>query len=671
MGPSKFIAPLKKGSGQSFSSALSSSSSLGSGNQDVQRAGSQIQSDQGKAVGCSNSKGLHEPSKRNERDAFEEVGRAVNDRIATETLKQEAGPSADRGISKSLKSLDEPPKKKMKTESASKVTMCEENHEDDKENVCPVANKPRQDKKPFISLTDEEYELIFDSVLRKQQQVNDHLDVVENNALNQSKDMFEISQSDLEDSEGEQSECAAEDSCGKNETSVKEKDDTHLNQNHDVQITNDKATLNNPSSSIVMSTNTKTDGGAKESKQNPVGLSTEDGLTKLNIVSKSQTEEAGSQGSSGMDLENFHTSQVEKRTSLLNSEPFVTPQRTCSPKILGLSQELNQLSASSFIKATVTPGSQRSQVLKPAPSPLQTSSSAATSPSCTPKQPTLSQKLHSSTPAATPTKKVPILPKNSELLLSPVRQSPTRADAGSSSPNTLNGSQQFSQEICVTPPPPGQTAKERLLWLQKKRLAGIWVQCDERECKKWRYLPDCHDPTTLPDKWFCRMHPDEEFNNCDAPEKRLSLHAEEDMIFNKYSPGSIVWAKLSGYPWWPAMVEDDPDLEQFYWLNEFSDIPTWYHVVFFDEEDRSSCCRAWVQKERLREFQEEPLQGPEFSGYKRRVALAYKEACQAKQLDTDQRLTQYSFASRYKGPIGGFMTRRYDGPVGYREPASK
>lgn len=45
------------------------------------------------------------------------------------------------------------------------------------------------------------------------------------------------------------------------------------------------------------------------------------------------------------------------------------------------------------------------------------------------------------------------------------------------------------------------------------------------------------------------------------------------MIFNKYSPGSLVWAKLSGYPWWPAMVEDDPDLEQFYWLNEFSDIP--------------------------------------------------------------------------------------------------
>jgi hypothetical protein len=34
-----------------------------------------------------------------------------------------------------------------------------------------------------------------------------------------------------------------------------------------------------------------------------------------------------------------------------------------------------------------------------------------------------------------------------------------------------------------------------------------------------------------------------------------------------------VWGRLDGYPWWPALVDDDPDTEQYYWLNSFSDIP--------------------------------------------------------------------------------------------------
>lgn len=26
-------------------------------------------------------------------------------------------------------------------------------------------------------------------------------------------------------------------------------------------------------------------------------------------------------------------------------------------------------------------------------------------------------------------------------------------------------------------------------------------------------------------------------------------------------------AKLPGYPWWPAMIDDDPEFGKFYWLN--------------------------------------------------------------------------------------------------------
>ncbi|XP_055927944.1 DNA mismatch repair protein Msh6-like [Argiope bruennichi] len=31
-----------------------------------------------------------------------------------------------------------------------------------------------------------------------------------------------------------------------------------------------------------------------------------------------------------------------------------------------------------------------------------------------------------------------------------------------------------------------------------------------------------------------------------------------------YTPGSLVWAKLFGHPYWPAIIEADPDLGEFH-----------------------------------------------------------------------------------------------------------
>jgi hypothetical protein len=69
------------------------------------------------------------------------------------------------------------------------------------------------------------------------------------------------------------------------------------------------------------------------------------------------------------------------------------------------------------------------------------------------------------------------------------------------------------------------------------------------------------------------MHSDKAHNSCAAPEKLPAPLEEEDLIHNIYTAGSVVWGRLDGYPWWPAMVDDDPDTEQYYWLNSFSDIP--------------------------------------------------------------------------------------------------
>lgn len=62
------------------------------------------------------------------------------------------------------------------------------------------------------------------------------------------------------------------------------------------------------------------------------------------------------------------------------------------------------------------------------------------------------------------------------------------------------------------------------------------------------------------------MNPDENHNDCSNPEQ--TIEDEEYLIRNLYNAGSVVWGKVEGYPWWPAMVDDDPDVEDYFWLEE-------------------------------------------------------------------------------------------------------
>ena len=42
--------------------------------------------------------------------------------------------------------------------------------------------------------------------------------------------------------------------------------------------------------------------------------------------------------------------------------------------------------------------------------------------------------------------------------------------------------------------------------LKEKENDGIWVQCDNPDCLKWRFLTDVKDPMEVPDKWYCNMN---------------------------------------------------------------------------------------------------------------------------------------------------------------------
>ncbi|XP_068629660.1 zinc finger CW-type PWWP domain protein 1-like [Battus philenor] len=191
--------------------------------------------------------------------------------------------------------------------------------------------------------------------------------------------------------------------------------------------------------------------------------------------------------------------------------------------------------------------------------------------------------------------------------------------------------------------------RQRLLWLQKRRTAGLWVQCDD--CARWRYLSQVIDRYDLPEKWYCNMNPDSNFKKCSIPEEEIHLHQEEDLIHSRFTAGSIVWVKLYNWPWWPAMVDDCPDTEQYYWLDGFSDIPTQYNVVFFDKNDVS---RAWITNENIepysinRDMIERSLRNKK---YKKRLTVAINQAEDALRLSLSSRLAKYSFLTRYKGEI--------------------
>ncbi|CAG5020356.1 unnamed protein product [Parnassius apollo] len=215
-----------------------------------------------------------------------------------------------------------------------------------------------------------------------------------------------------------------------------------------------------------------------------------------------------------------------------------------------------------------------------------------------------------------------------------------------------NNSQSLTQSSIykdILSQPVGLSHRERLLWLQKRRTEGLWAQCDE--CNLWRYLPHVLDRYELPHKWYCNMNPDKNLASCSAPEDPIHLRDEEDLIHSRFGAGSVVWARLPGWPWWPAMVDDCPDTEQFYWLDGFSDIPTHYNVAFFDKNDVT---RAWIASENIVSYSNSKKladRGLQTKAFRKRLITAIRQADDAAKLPLSSRLAKYSFIARYKGNI--------------------
>ncbi|KAK3105357.1 hypothetical protein FSP39_023334 [Pinctada imbricata] len=157
------------------------------------------------------------------------------------------------------------------------------------------------------------------------------------------------------------------------------------------------------------------------------------------------------------------------------------------------------------------------------------------------------------------------------------------------------------------------------------------------------------------------MSNDVDHNSCEIPEEEYD---ESEHIFTTFSEGSIVWAKMAGFPWWPAMIEMDPDSEYFFIMESSESMhPSHYHVVFFDDKVsrawvRTSCIEPFIGKENLGSMLNKKFQkhekGPSF---KKEVEAAKQKALQALELTPKERIQQYSFSVRYKGKWGSTSTK--------------
>ncbi|XP_042542658.1 zinc finger CW-type PWWP domain protein 1 [Dipodomys spectabilis] len=176
----------------------------------------------------------------------------------------------------------------------------------------------------------------------------------------------------------------------------------------------------------------------------------------------------------------------------------------------------------------------------------------------------------------------------------------------------------------------------------------VWVQCSLPNCKKWRRLSGDIDPSILPDDWICDQNPDLAHNRCDIPEENWTEY-ETEVAYASYIPGSMIWAKQYGYPWWPGMVESDPDLgEYFLFASHLDFLPSKYHVTFFGD----TVSRAWIPINMLKNFQELPLELIGMKKYKnkdysQKLGAAIMMAHKAEQVNVQTRVNLFGFWNRY------------------------
>ena len=82
-------------------------------------------------------------------------------------------------------------------------------------------------------------------------------------------------------------------------------------------------------------------------------------------------------------------------------------------------------------------------------------------------------------------------------------------------------------------------------------LITIYLRYSSLFSAKWR-LTDELDPSVFAGKWCCTENADERFNTCGAREEMVEMEELDKFVENRFTVGSVVWAKMAGWPAWPV-----------------------------------------------------------------------------------------------------------------------
>ena len=212
-----------------------------------------------------------------------------------------------------------------------------------------------------------------------------------------------------------------------------------------------------------------------------------------------------------------------------------------------------------------------------------------------------------------------------------------------------------------------EKAVEKMRLLQKGKSHGTYVQCSKSSCEKWRFLPEYEDPAQIPENWECSMNANKSVNACSKGKSQRFVEESDEFIDTEYACGSMVWAKLKGYLWWPGMVDYCPDTDEYYWMDDWDKAkdsteehiklttsqPSWYHVMFFDVPHVN---RSWIRVEDLVKMEDakKPPKDVRNPKLKTRWNKATNMAVQCLSLDREKRIEKYSFAALYDGKWGHY-----------------
>ncbi|XP_069110529.1 zinc finger CW-type PWWP domain protein 1-like isoform X2 [Argopecten irradians] len=154
--------------------------------------------------------------------------------------------------------------------------------------------------------------------------------------------------------------------------------------------------------------------------------------------------------------------------------------------------------------------------------------------------------------------------------------------------------------------------KEDREQLEKQINDFTWVQCDDVDCQKWRRLPVSESKDLSQKDWYCHMGTDPKYNSCAAPEEdhraydKLARKLGLNYVMSQLAEGTLVWAKMTGYCRWPALVKRDPACGMSCeWDSEGE--PQVYHVEFLGTKHS----HGWIKADKLTRYghkEEENLQ---------------------------------------------------------------